>query len=192
MPDGALVSRERGTAQGSVVSPVLANLFLHYALDLFARLPNLRCYAYLRNFITLTNVVCKSRLWCIRRNALFSVLGGANGKPSCGRGMKTFGEVISELRKERGLTQKALAAQVKKKDGIAIGIAYINDIEHDRRNPPSPDFVAQLAAALGVPLEVLQYYAGRLPSDKKTGDPSHEQIVAAYRAFRREIDKRRR
>jgi transcriptional regulator with XRE-family HTH domain len=119
--------------------------------------------------------------------------GGANGgKSSCGRGMKTFGEVISELRKERGLTQKALAAQVKKKDGIAIGIAYINDIEHDRRNPPSPDFVAQLAAALGVPLEVLQYYAGRLPSDKKTGDPSHEQIVAAYRAFRREIDKRRR
>ena len=106
--------------------------------------------------------------------------------------MKTFGQLISELRKERGLTQKALAAQVKKKDGIAIGIAYINDIEHDRRNPPSPDFLAQLATVLGVPLEVLQYYAGRLPSDKKPGDPSHRQIVAAYRAFRREIDKRRR
>jgi transcriptional regulator with XRE-family HTH domain len=114
------------------------------------------------------------------------------GKPSCRRDMKTFGEVISELRKARGLTQKALAAQVKKKDGIAIGIAYINDIEHDRRNPPSPDFVAQLAAVLGVPVEVLQYYAGRLPWDKKTGDPSHEQIVAAYRAFRKEIDKKRR
>jgi hypothetical protein len=80
----------------------------------------------------------------------------------------------------------------QEKDGIAIGIAYINDIEHDRRNPPSPDFVAQIAAVLGVPLEVLQYYAGRLPSDKKTGDPSHERIVAAYRAFRREIDKKRR
>jgi len=106
--------------------------------------------------------------------------------------MKTFGEVISKLRKERGLTQKALASQIKKNDGIAIGIAYINDIEHDRRNPPSPDFVAQLSAVLGVPVEVLQYYAGRLPSDRKTGDPSHEQIVAAYRAFRREIDKRRR
>ena len=67
--------------------------------------------------------------------------------------MKTFGEMISEPRKERGLTQKALASQVKKKDGIAIGIAYINDIKHDRRNPRSPDFVAQLAAVLGVPLE---------------------------------------
>jgi transcriptional regulator with XRE-family HTH domain len=76
--------------------------------------------------------------------------GGANGgKASCGRGMKTFGEVISELRKERGLTQKALAAQVKKKDGIAIGIAYINDIEHDRRNPPSPRFRGAVGGGVG-------------------------------------------
>jgi RNA-directed DNA polymerase len=33
MPDGALVSRDRGTPQGAVVSPILANLFLHYAFD---------------------------------------------------------------------------------------------------------------------------------------------------------------
>jgi transcriptional regulator with XRE-family HTH domain len=105
--------------------------------------------------------------------------------------VKNFGELLAELRKERGLTQKALAAQVKKKDGTAIGLAYINDIEHDRRNPPSPDFVDQLAAVLGIPLEVLQYYAGRLPPDQKRGDPSHQQIVAAYRAFRKEIDKKR-
>jgi transcriptional regulator with XRE-family HTH domain len=105
--------------------------------------------------------------------------------------MKTFGEVITELRKGRGLTQKALASQVRKKDGTAIGLAYINDIEHDRRNPPSPDFVAQLAAVLGVPVEVLQFYAGRLPMDEKPSDPSHQQIVAAYRAFRKEIDKKK-
>ena len=33
MPDGDLIERERGTPQGAVVSPVLANLFLHYAFD---------------------------------------------------------------------------------------------------------------------------------------------------------------
>jgi group II intron reverse transcriptase/maturase len=33
MPDGTLVGRERGTPQGSVISPVPANLFLHYAFD---------------------------------------------------------------------------------------------------------------------------------------------------------------
>jgi group II intron reverse transcriptase/maturase len=33
LPDGTLRQRDRGTPQGSSVSPVLANLFLHYALD---------------------------------------------------------------------------------------------------------------------------------------------------------------
>lgn len=32
-PDGTLVRRDHGTPQGSAVSPVLANLFLHYAFD---------------------------------------------------------------------------------------------------------------------------------------------------------------
>jgi RNA-directed DNA polymerase len=31
--DGQVIPREKGTPQGGVVSPVLANLFLHYALD---------------------------------------------------------------------------------------------------------------------------------------------------------------
>lgn len=32
-PDGTLLERDRGTPQGSAVSPILANLFLHYAMD---------------------------------------------------------------------------------------------------------------------------------------------------------------
>lgn len=35
MADGTLVERTRGTPQGGVVSPVLANLFLHYAFDVW-------------------------------------------------------------------------------------------------------------------------------------------------------------
>ena len=32
-PDGTLVDRDRGTPQGSAISPLLANLFMHYAFD---------------------------------------------------------------------------------------------------------------------------------------------------------------
>jgi RNA-directed DNA polymerase len=34
-PDGTLQQRDRGTPQGSAVSPVLANMFMHYAFDMF-------------------------------------------------------------------------------------------------------------------------------------------------------------
>jgi group II intron reverse transcriptase/maturase len=34
-PDGALEERAKGTPQGGVISPLLANLFLHYAFDLW-------------------------------------------------------------------------------------------------------------------------------------------------------------
>jgi RNA-directed DNA polymerase len=33
LPDGTLAQRDRGTPQGSPISPVLANLFMHYAFD---------------------------------------------------------------------------------------------------------------------------------------------------------------
>jgi len=35
LPDGTLQQRDRGTPQGSAVSPVIANLFLHYAFDMW-------------------------------------------------------------------------------------------------------------------------------------------------------------
>lgn len=35
LPDGTSQERDKGTPQGSAVSPVLANLFLHYAFDMF-------------------------------------------------------------------------------------------------------------------------------------------------------------
>ncbi len=37
LPDGTLVERSKGTPQGGVISPLLANLFLHYAFDEWMR-----------------------------------------------------------------------------------------------------------------------------------------------------------
>jgi RNA-directed DNA polymerase len=48
LPDGTLRQRDRGTPQGSAVSPVLANLFMHYAFDMWMvrEYPNLRFERY--------------------------------------------------------------------------------------------------------------------------------------------------
>jgi len=37
LPDGSLQPRDRGTPQGGVISPLLANLFLHYVFDVWMR-----------------------------------------------------------------------------------------------------------------------------------------------------------
>ena len=46
--EGQRVTRERGTPQGGVVSPVLANLFLHYSMDVWLRrhFPSVRFCRY--------------------------------------------------------------------------------------------------------------------------------------------------
>lgn len=57
--DGALHSRTRGTPQGGVVSPILANLFLHYAFDVWVSkmLPGVRFCRYADDGV----VHCKSK-----------------------------------------------------------------------------------------------------------------------------------
>jgi RNA-directed DNA polymerase len=46
MEDGSLVQRDRGTPQGGVISPLLANLFLHYVFDVWLKR---RCRGYRSN-----------------------------------------------------------------------------------------------------------------------------------------------
>ena len=41
--DGERVTRQRGTPQGGVVSPILMNLFMHYAFDVWMRRTNSTC-----------------------------------------------------------------------------------------------------------------------------------------------------
>lgn len=101
----------------------------------------------------------------------------------------TFGSQIAEARKALGLSQKDLASKITKEDGQPISPQYLNDIEHDRRNPPSEEMIYQFAKELKIESEVLFYLAGKLPQDLTKPSVEREKIVAAYQAFRKALKK---
>lgn len=97
----------------------------------------------------------------------------------------TFGQAITELRRNRGLNQRQLAAQVKKDDGTSISQQYLNDIENGRRSPSGERLIEQLAVALGTDASYLAYVAGILPAEIRDviDDPKRlRDAIAAFRA----------
>jgi transcriptional regulator with XRE-family HTH domain len=104
--------------------------------------------------------------------------------------MKTFGTIISEARRGLGMSQKDLAAAVKKEDGQPISAQYLNDIEHDRRNPPSELLIAQIATVLKLDKDVLCLVGGTIPQDlKKMATTQPEKVEEAFKVFRRTVKK---
>jgi len=101
----------------------------------------------------------------------------------------TFGEIIAEGRKKANLSQKELANLIKKEDGESISPQYLNDLERDRRNPPSDFLIKQFAKVLDLELDVLYYCAGKLPADVMSAKADKEKVVAAYKAFRKVLNK---
>ena len=104
----------------------------------------------------------------------------------------TFGEAITRARKEKKLSQKQVAAGTLKEDGQAISAQYLNDIEHDRRNPPSEYIVRQLADTLDLDLDYLLFLAGRFPADVLEMSRDQEGIKTAMKAFRSSLRGRTR
>ena len=74
-PDGTLAARDRGTPQGSAVSPVLANLYLHYAFDMWLarEYPGVTFERYCDDAV----IHCTSQAQAVKvRNALAARLAG--------------------------------------------------------------------------------------------------------------------
>jgi len=97
----------------------------------------------------------------------------------------SFGEAIAEKRKELGYSQRELAAMIIKEDGSAISGQYLNDLEKNRRNPPTDYLMAEFAKALKLPLEYLFLCAGTMPPDVRSVDMDPEEAVELFKAFRR-------
>ena len=104
--------------------------------------------------------------------------------------MNTFGTIISAARRAEGLSQKELAAKIKKEDGQVISAQYLNDIEHDRRNPPSEFLIVQFAALLKLDKDVLIMAAGMIPQDlQELAATQPQKMEEAFKAFRKAIKK---
>jgi transcriptional regulator with XRE-family HTH domain len=103
--------------------------------------------------------------------------------------MKTFGNVVSEARKVLGLSQKELAAKIRKEDGAAISPQYLNDLEHDRRNAPSQRLIQEFSRELRLKADYLFGLAQAWPDDivKEVRNSSPEEVQAAFSAFRKTL-----
>ena len=100
--------------------------------------------------------------------------------------MENFGRIVLEQRKKLQISQKDLAASIRKEDGSSISPQYLNDIERGRRNPPPEYIIKQLAEKLNLTEDYLFYLAGKLPDDIE-GDFSSERVEAAMKLFRRTL-----
>ena len=71
--------------------------------------------------------------------------------------METFGQVIVEARKAARLTQKAVAERLRRRDGRKVLPPYLNDLHHDRRDPPEDAVIEQLVKILSLSSDVLYF-----------------------------------
>ena len=101
--------------------------------------------------------------------------------------MSTFGRIIADARKALGMSQKELAARTCKEGGDSISPQYLNDIEHDRRNPPSEFIIEQLAEHLRLSKDHMIAAAGLWPKDlrEKLPQSDPQQVEKAFTAFRK-------
>jgi transcriptional regulator with XRE-family HTH domain len=105
---------------------------------------------------------------------------------------QTFGKYISEVRKQQGLSQKQLAERIEREEGGSISPQYLNDIEHDRRNPSSDYMIQQFSRVLKVSADYLYYLAGRIPADMRQANMPPNQVERWASAFRRTNPPKRR
>jgi len=100
----------------------------------------------------------------------------------------TFGQAIAKARKAKGLSQKELAALVKKEEGGGpVSPQYLNDIEHDRRSPTSDHLIKQFATILDEDEGYLFVLAGKIPDDVREKAKDRDKIVKSFANFIKNI-----
>lgn len=98
----------------------------------------------------------------------------------------TFGKIVYNARKSKNLNLRECAALIFKDDSNPISFQYLNNLEKDRKNPPSEYIIDQISEVLDIPLEVLYFYAEIFPKNiNKNIDQN--KIIKAYKHFVRSL-----
>ncbi len=74
---------------------------------------------------------------------------------------KTFGQALREIRRNKDVTQRELAAAVN------VDFSYISKIENDRMPPPAADTIVKICEVLDVPPDNLLAMTGKMPTPIK-------------------------
>ena len=100
----------------------------------------------------------------------------------------TLGQVLAAARKGRKLSLREVVPHIEKEDGLPISPQYLNDIEHDRRIP-SPVVLDGLADFYKLAKDYLHFLTGSIPPDLKRRAATESEVIAAYQAFRKRLDR---
>ncbi|TDG01501.1 XRE family transcriptional regulator [Paraburkholderia guartelaensis] len=100
----------------------------------------------------------------------------------------SFGRSIAEARKRIGVSQKGLAAMLKRDDGMCVSPQYLNDIEHSRRHPSTDWLITQLANVLGLDTDYMYFLAGRVSPDLVAMNASPEAVALAMTVLRNKLN----
>ena len=123
MLDGTLVAREKGTPQGSPISPLLANLFMHYAFDRWMdrEFPGCPFERYADDIVAHCDTegqAHKLRAAIAERLGAWAWSCTPRRRSSCSVRMRTAGEVMSTPALTSSATPSGAASSVA--EGVAL------------------------------------------------------------------------
>jgi transcriptional regulator with XRE-family HTH domain len=90
---------------------------------------------------------------------------------------ETFGQVILQARKQKGLSQRELA------DAVDLNFTYLSKLENDKADyPPKEEVIRVIARILSIDEEELIYLAGRLPeSEEQFLKQNYDKMPALFK-----------
>lgn len=94
----------------------------------------------------------------------------------------SLGNALQAAREEQQFSQEQIAAQA------GVTCQQIDDIEHDRSECLSDEFIVTFARLLDLSQEHLYFLAGRLPPDIRGRATTPHQARLAFQAIRRLLD----